>query len=61
MPVFSFLNRLLDTLDIRNCTKITDEGVIILSKMNNLKSIYIDGCINITEKGIKLIENKIKK
>ncbi|XP_044013527.1 uncharacterized protein LOC122855904 isoform X2 [Aphidius gifuensis] len=40
-----------------NCTEITDDGVVALSKMNNLQIICLNGHSNITDSSIKLLKN----
>ncbi|XP_044009687.1 F-box/LRR-repeat protein 2-like isoform X1 [Aphidius gifuensis] len=41
-------------------TWVTDDGVLALSKMNNLKILNFHGCNNITDSSIKLLKNLIK-
>ncbi|XP_044020525.1 SCF E3 ubiquitin ligase complex F-box protein grrA-like [Aphidius gifuensis] len=49
----------LELLEIP-CKFITDDGVVALSKMNNLRYIYLNGHSNITDSSIKLLKNIVK-
>ncbi|XP_044010452.1 uncharacterized protein LOC122854105 [Aphidius gifuensis] len=51
--------KLLKMLTI-NCAQITDDGIVALSKMNNLQIIYLNGHSNITDSSIKLLKNIVK-
>ncbi|XP_044010445.1 uncharacterized protein LOC122854099 [Aphidius gifuensis] len=42
------------------CEQITDDGVVSLSKMNNLQIIYLNGHNNVIDSSIKLLKNIVK-
>ncbi|XP_044010453.1 uncharacterized protein LOC122854106 [Aphidius gifuensis] len=49
----------LNSLTI-NCARITDDGVVVLSKMNNLQDIYLIGENNVIDSSIQLLKNIVK-
>ncbi|XP_044013588.1 uncharacterized protein LOC122855946 [Aphidius gifuensis] len=48
--------KLLKTLTI-NCAQITDDGVVALSMMNYLQTLYLNGHNNVIDSSIKLLKN----
>lgn len=43
----------INTIDLRGCVGVTDEGLRYLEIMPKLKSLRLGGCTNITRRGIE--------
>lgn len=45
----------LNTLDVRDCYKITDNGLVHLRRLRQLTELHLDGCKDITDDGVKML------